>query len=59
VPDLGGALVREGLAVNFGGRQEGPYVDAEMEAQAAKRGIWRGNFERPSDWREQHPRDGD
>jgi endonuclease YncB( thermonuclease family) len=59
VPDLGEALVREGFAVNFGGRAEGPYVDAEIEAQAAKRGIWRGNFERPSDWREQHPREGD
>jgi endonuclease YncB( thermonuclease family) len=59
VPDLGEALVREGLAVNFGGRAEGPYADAEIEAQAAKRGIWRGDFERPSGWREQHPRDGD
>ncbi len=60
VPDLGEALVREGLAINLGGggRGEGPYVDAEIEAQAAKRGIWQGSFEQPWEWREQHPREG-
>ena len=40
VPDLGEAMVREGLAVNFGGRTEGPYQDAEIEAEGAKRGLW-------------------
>ena len=61
VPDLGETLVREGLAINLGGgdRGEGPYVDAEIDAQAAKRGIWRGDFERPSAWRQAHPRSGD
>lgn len=61
VPDLGEALVREGLAINLGGgdRGEGPFVDAEIHAQAAKRGIWRGGFERPSEWRQAHPREGD
>lgn len=60
VPDLGEALVREGLAVNLSSdRDEGPYVDAEIEAQAAKRGIWQGDFERPSDWRQAHPRSQD
>lgn len=61
VPDLGEQLVREGLAINLGGgdRGEGPYVAAEIEAQDAKRGIWRGNFERPSAWRQEHPREGD
>ena len=29
---------------------------AEAEAQAAKRGIWRGTFQRPSDWRQANPR---
>jgi endonuclease YncB( thermonuclease family) len=60
VPDLGEALVREGLAINLGGgeRGEGPYVDAEIEAQAAKRGIWQGALEQPWEWREQHPRSG-
>ncbi|MGV1015050.1 MAG: thermonuclease family protein [Methyloceanibacter sp.] len=54
--DLGEALVREGLAINLGGRGKGPYEDAEREAQNAKRGIWRGRFERPSAWRQAHPR---
>lgn len=56
VPDLGEALVREGLAINFGGFTEGPYADAEMEARSAKRGMWRGAFERPADWRKAPPR---
>jgi len=61
VADLGEALVRAGLAINLGGgdRGDGPYVDAEIEAQNAKRGIWAGNFERPSAWRQEHPREGD
>jgi endonuclease YncB( thermonuclease family) len=42
----GEALVREGLAVDFGG------------AQTAKRGLWRGTFQRPADWRQAHPRAG-
>jgi endonuclease YncB( thermonuclease family) len=58
VPDLGEALVREGLAVNFGpGGDEGPYPDAEAEAKAAKRGLWQGPFEPPAKWREAHPRE--
>lgn len=56
VPDLGEALVREGLAVNLDGRGQGHYRDAELSAEAAKRGLWQGSFERPSDWRLQHPR---
>ena len=30
------------------------YVSEEEEAQAAKRGMWRGDFIRPWDWRHQH-----
>ena len=57
--DLGEALVREGLAVNFGvGDAPGPYSAAEADAQAAKRGIWRGTFDKPADWRQAHPRVG-
>jgi endonuclease YncB( thermonuclease family) len=56
VPDLGEALVREGYAIDLGGAAGNPYRDAEAEAQAAKRGIWRGTFERPSDWRQANPR---
>jgi hypothetical protein len=55
---FGEALVREGLAVNFGGDKRGPYAAAEADAQAAKHGIWRGTFQKPSDWRQAYPRDG-
>jgi endonuclease YncB( thermonuclease family) len=59
VPDLGEVLVREGLAVNFGvGNKPGSYEAAQVDAQAAKRGMWRGTFRQPSDWRQAHPRDG-
>jgi endonuclease YncB( thermonuclease family) len=56
VPDLGEALVRDGYAIDLGGAAGNPYRDAEAEAQTAKRGIWRGTFERPSDWRQANPR---
>jgi endonuclease YncB( thermonuclease family) len=59
VPDLGDAMVRQGYAIDLGGTAGNPYHQAEVEAEAAKRGIWRGTFERPSDWRLAHPRDGD
>ena len=35
VADVGEVLVREGLAINFGGFAEGPYIDAETEARLA------------------------
>jgi endonuclease YncB( thermonuclease family) len=57
VPDLGEALVREGLAVNFGAAgKEGPYSSAEADAKSAKRGVWQGAFDLPSNWRDAHPR---
>jgi endonuclease YncB( thermonuclease family) len=59
VPDLGEALVRDGYAIDLGGAAGNPYQDAEAEAKAAKRGMWRGSFERPSDWRQAHPREAD
>jgi endonuclease YncB( thermonuclease family) len=59
VPDLGETLVREGLAINLGGRTAGPYESIEREAQAARSGIWQGRFERPSAWRQAHPRADD
>jgi len=55
VPDLGEAMVRDGYAIDLGGAAGNPYRDAEAEAQTAKRGIWRGTFERPSDWRQANP----
>jgi endonuclease YncB( thermonuclease family) len=51
--DVSEAMVRAGYAVNFMG---GTYASAEAEARTAKRGIWRGSFERPQDWRDRHPR---
>jgi endonuclease YncB( thermonuclease family) len=56
VADLGEAMVRDGYAIDLGGAAGNPYRDAEAEAQTAKRGIWRGTFERPSDWRQANPR---
>jgi endonuclease YncB( thermonuclease family) len=56
VPDLGQALVQQGYAIDLGGEAGNPYQAGEDEAKAAKRGIWRGPFERPSDWRQAHPR---
>lgn len=59
VPDLGEAMVRDGYAVDLGGAAGHPYADAEAEARQAKRGIWRGSFELPSEWRAANPRNGD
>lgn len=59
VGDLGEAMVRDGYAIDLGGAAGNPYRDAEAEAQTAKRGIWRGTFELPSDWRQAHKREAD
>lgn len=56
VADLGQSLVAQGYAIDLGGAPGNPYQSEETEAKAAKRGIWRGTFERPSDWRQAHPR---
>jgi len=58
VPDVGEAMVHDGDAVVLGfGRSD--YQELQDEAEAAKRGIWRGSFERPADWRAANPRVGD
>lgn len=57
IADIGETLVREGYAVDYGGLRGG-YPGAEGEARAARRGLWRGEFERPQDWRRRHPRKG-
>jgi endonuclease YncB( thermonuclease family) len=59
VPDLGEAMVRDGYAVDLGGPAAHPYRDAEAEAREAKRGIWRGSFELPAEWRAANPQNGD
>lgn len=51
--DLGDRMVRDGLALAYRGRD---YAGTEAEAQAARRGIWAGTFQRPGDYRAEHPR---
>lgn len=55
VPDIGEAMVRDGYAIDLGGAAGHRYQEAEEEAKAAKRGIWRGSFELPSEWRAANP----
>jgi endonuclease YncB( thermonuclease family) len=50
--DINGEMVRQGWAVGYGG-----YRDEEAQARKAKRGLWQGEFQRPSDWRGEHERD--
>jgi clan AA aspartic protease (TIGR02281 family) len=48
--DLGAWLVSEGWALAY--RQHAAeYVDAELAARAAHRGVWRGSILAPWDWR--------
>lgn len=49
--DLGEALVRAGLAVDFRQFSRGAYARVEAEAREARRGLWAGRFETPSSWR--------
>jgi endonuclease YncB( thermonuclease family) len=53
--DLDGWLVTEGWALAFR-KYSLDYVSAEDEARTAKRGIWRGEFEPPWEWRAAHSR---
>jgi len=49
--DVNAAMVRDGYAMSFGS-----FAREEAEAKAAYRGLWAGEFERPSTWRARHPR---
>jgi endonuclease YncB( thermonuclease family) len=57
VPDIAEAIVRHGyaLALGFATRN---YRDAQVEAEVAKRGMWRGSFDVPAAWRAANPRTG-
>ncbi|NLS15706.1 thermonuclease family protein [Rhizobium sp. P40RR-XXII] len=44
--DINAAMVRNGMAVSYGG-----YAGDERVARQAKAGLWAGDFERPSDYR--------
>lgn len=50
-PDLGGLLVRSGMAVAYG-----RYEAEERHAASLQLGLWAGRFERPAEWRKAHPR---
>ena len=56
VPDLSEAMVQDGYAIDLGRKTGSAYASAESEARAEKRGIWRGTFQRPSEWRYENPR---
>ena len=47
--DLNKAMVESGWAVSYGG-----YTAEEAAAKKARRGLWAGEFQRPSQWRAQH-----
>lgn len=49
--DVNAALVREGMAVAYGG-----YEREQAEARDARRGIWAGQFMPPQEWRRLNPR---
>lgn len=57
VKDIGREMVKRGMAVSGAQASDsrfnngGPYLAEEAQAQAGKRGIWRGSFDRPADWR--------
>jgi endonuclease YncB( thermonuclease family) len=54
--DLSEAMVRSGHALELRQHSRGRYSDAEREARGARRGLWAGDFERPSQWRQGHSR---
>lgn len=54
--DLSEAMVRSGHALELRRHSRGRYSDAEREARSARRGLWAGDFERPSQWRQEHAR---
>jgi endonuclease YncB( thermonuclease family) len=56
VPDLAEAMVQSGLAISPAERGTAAYADAEDAAKTAKRGLWQGSFDAPSDYRLLHPR---
>lgn len=51
--NLNAEMVRLGWAIAYT-RHDRSYVDEETEARRDRRGIWRGSFDLPEDWREIH-----
>ncbi len=50
--DIAADMVRQGWALSYG-----DYASEEQAAMLARRGLWAGSFERPSEWRKRHPRE--
>ena len=49
--DLGSWLVSQGFALDYTYYSHGAYKAEQAKARSEKRGIWRGTFEKPWDWR--------
>lgn len=56
--DLNRAMVTAGWAVDYSSPADGDnsYKKEERQARQEKRGIWQWRFQRPKNWRKQHPR---
>lgn len=52
--DIGDAMVRAGWALDWARYSNRAYLEAEIEARQAGRGIWAGSFELPWIWRMEH-----
>jgi endonuclease YncB( thermonuclease family) len=50
--DIAAEMVRQGMAVAYG-----DFDLLEVQAKAGRRGIWAGSFQRPAEWRREHPRE--
>ena len=47
-------MVRYGHAIEYKRYSKGEYFKAENLAKKEKRGIWRGKFDKPEDWRRKY-----
>lgn len=57
VSDVAARLVSAGWAVSGDGARAGAYASEQQQAKSAGKGIWRGTFQRPAEWRKAHPRE--
>ncbi len=55
-PDIAAGLVAGGFAVSQQFNGIADYGAEQKQAQQARRGIWRGEFTPPREWRDRHPR---
>lgn len=49
--DIGAWLVLQGLALDYPRYSRRAYFRQQAQAQAASRGVWAGEFQRPWEWR--------